>query len=57
MVLEREPEVFIPVGTPGLDHASHLFRCDRVVALSLGQLRESSLSSVAEVLTAIEAAL
>lgn len=57
MALEREPEVFIPVGTPGLDHASHLFRSDRVVALSLGQLRESSLSSVAEVLTAIEAAL
>jgi len=28
-----------------------------VVALSLGQLRESSLPSVAEVLTAIEAAL
>lgn len=57
MKLEREPEVFIPVGTPGVDHPGHLFRSDRVVALSMRQVRESSLSSVAEVLTAIEAAL
>lgn len=56
MVLEREPAVFIPVGTPGVDHAGHLFRTDRVVALPLQQLRPSSLPSVAEVLTAIVAA-
>ena len=29
----REPEVFIPIGTPGVDHAGHLFRADKVVAL------------------------
>ena len=54
---EREPEVFIPVGTPGLDHAGHLFRTDRVVALPLRRLRESPLPSVAEAIAAIEAAL
>ncbi len=53
MVLEREPAVFIPVGTPGVDHAGHLFRTDRVVALPLAPLRVSSLPSVAEALTAI----
>ena len=57
MALEREPAVFIPVGTPGVDHAGHLFRTDRVVALPLRQLRASPLPSVAAVLTAIEAAL
>ena len=57
MALEREPAVFIPVGTPGVDHAGHLFRTDRVVALPLRQLRASPLPSVAAVLTDIEAAL
>lgn len=57
MKLEREPEVFIPVGTPGVDHPGQLFRSDRVVALLMSQVRESALPSVAEVLTAIEAAL
>jgi formylmethanofuran dehydrogenase subunit B len=57
MQFSREPEVFIPVGIPGVDHPGHLFRSDRVVALSLGRVRDSSLPSVAEVLSAIEAAL
>ena len=57
MIFEREPAVFIPVGTPGVDHTGHLFRTDRVVALPLGQLRTSSLPSVATVLAAVEAAL
>jgi len=57
MSFERDPEVFIPVGTPGLDHAGHLFRTDRVVALPLRRLRESPLPSVAEAIAAIEAAL
>ena len=56
MVFDREPAVFIPIGTPGLDHAGHLFRTDRVVALPLQQLRNSALPSAAEVLTAIDAA-
>lgn len=57
MKFEREPDVFIPVGTPGVDHAGHLFRTDRVVSLSMSQVRQSSLPSVAEVLSAIETAL
>jgi formylmethanofuran dehydrogenase subunit B len=57
MGFERDPSVFIPVGTPGIDHAGHLFRADRVVALPLGRLRESALPSVAEAIAAIEAVL
>jgi formylmethanofuran dehydrogenase subunit B len=57
MAFEREPAVFIPVGTPGLDHPGHLFRTDRVVALPLSGLRESPLPSVTEAIAAIEAAL
>ncbi|HEU5169236.1 MAG TPA: hypothetical protein VFU46_01790 [Gemmatimonadales bacterium] len=57
MALDREPEVFVPVGTPGIDHAGHLFRTDRVVTLPLRRLRDSALPSVAQVLDAIEAAL
>ena len=57
MTLPAEPAVFIPVGTPGVDHAGHLFRTDRVVALPLAALRGSALPSVAEALDAIGAAL
>jgi formylmethanofuran dehydrogenase subunit B len=49
--------VYVPVGTPGLDHAGHLFRGDRVVALPLRQLRPSSLPSAAEAIAAIQTAL
>lgn len=57
MRFERPPAVFLPVGTPGVDHAGHLFRTDRVVALPLRQVRESALPSVADALAAIERAL
>jgi len=57
MAFEREPEVFVPVGTPGVDHAGTLFRADRVVALPLQRLRRSTLPSVADAIAAIEAAL
>jgi formylmethanofuran dehydrogenase subunit B len=53
----EEPAVFIPVGTPGVDHAGHLFRTDRVVALPLAPVRPSTLPSVADVITAIGTAL
>ncbi|MFI5209242.1 MAG: formylmethanofuran dehydrogenase subunit B [Gemmatimonadales bacterium] len=53
MTCEREPEVFIPVGIPGVDHAGHLFRSDRVVALPLAGLRPSALPSVAQAIDAI----
>jgi formylmethanofuran dehydrogenase subunit B len=57
MQLPREPEVFIPVATPGVDHAGHFYRADKVVTLPLQKLRESPLPGVAEVLDAILTAL
>jgi len=39
--------VFIPVATPGLHHAGHLFRTDNVVALGVRKLAESTLPSAA----------
>lgn len=57
MCFETEPEVFIPIGTPGIDHAGHAYRLDNVVAIRLKKLRDSGLPSTAQVLQAIEQAL
>lgn len=57
MVYDKEPDVFIPVGTPGIDHAGHAYRTDNVVAIRLKKLRDAGLPSTAEVLSAIEHAL
>jgi formylmethanofuran dehydrogenase subunit B len=57
MKFTKEPDVFVPVGTPGIDHAGHAYRTDNVVAIRLKKLRESGLPSTAEVLSAIEHAL
>jgi formylmethanofuran dehydrogenase subunit B len=57
MVFEQEPDVFIPVGTPGIDHSGHAYRLDNVVAIRLKKLRDSGLPSTCDVLTAIEQAL
>lgn len=43
------PTVFIPVATPGLDHASHLFRIDTSVVAPLHAARETTLPSVASI--------
>ncbi|NJO15233.1 MAG: formylmethanofuran dehydrogenase subunit B [Thioploca sp.] len=53
----RPPDIFIPVGTPGLDHSGYLFRVDQAVVLPLQQCREAGLSSAAAVLKKIEARL
>ena len=53
MQCDTAPEVFIPVATPGLDHAGHVYRCDSVVSLPLRGLRGSALPAVASVLNAI----
>jgi formylmethanofuran dehydrogenase subunit B len=53
----REPEAFIPIATPGLDHRGQVLRCDSVVSLPLGELRQSGLPSVAGVIGAIASAL
>lgn len=43
--------VFLPVGTPGLDHAGRMARTDGVVVLPVRQLRDIGLPSVATLLT------
>lgn len=53
----REPEVYIPVGTPGIDHPGVAFRGDGVASLPLSRLRDSTLPALAGVLSALEAAL
>ncbi|MGR8981091.1 MAG: formylmethanofuran dehydrogenase subunit B [Gammaproteobacteria bacterium] len=57
MTFSKEPEVFIPVGTPGIDHAGHAYRMDNVVAIRLKKLRDSGLPSTADALNAIDKAL
>ena len=57
MTFAKEPDVFIPVGTPGIDHAGHAYRMDNVVAVRLKKLRNSGLPSTAQVLNAIDQAL
>ena len=53
----EEPDVFIPVAIPGLDHAAQLVRLDSVVSLYLERQRTSPLPSVAHLLTEIQNAL
>jgi formylmethanofuran dehydrogenase subunit B len=57
MTFAKEPDVFIPVGTPGIDHVGHAYRMDNVVAIRLKKLRESGLPSTSDVLNAIDQAL
>jgi formylmethanofuran dehydrogenase subunit B len=42
--------VFIPIGTPGVDHAGHLYRGDTVVAVRMHKLVERGLPSAREAL-------
>lgn len=53
MTFKREPDVFIAVGTPGIHHAGHLVRADKVVVMRLGKLIESNLPSVADIVRRI----
>ncbi|MBI1650985.1 formylmethanofuran dehydrogenase [Hyphomicrobium sulfonivorans] len=55
--LAQPPTVYIPVGTPGIDHSGQMVRCDNVVSLPMQNLGRSQLPSSADVLAAIEAAL
>ena len=55
--LSQSPAVFIPVGTPGIDHAGTMIRCDNVVSLPMKDLGRSQLPRAADVLAAIEKAL
>ena len=55
--LAAQPKVFIPIGTPGVDHAGRIIRVDNVVSLPLKNLGRSELPRAADVLAAIELAL
>jgi formylmethanofuran dehydrogenase subunit B len=55
--LAQPPTVFIPVGTPGIDNAGQMVRCDNVVSLPMKNLGRSQLPRAADVLAAIQAAL
>ena len=55
--LAYEPDVFIPIATPGLDCAGTLFRVDSSVVLPLKKVRENNLPTLGEVLAQVEAAL
>ena len=57
LAFARPPEVHIPIGTPGIDHAGQIFRTDGVVALPLAKLRDSGRPSAADVLARIDRAL
>jgi formylmethanofuran dehydrogenase subunit B len=48
-----EPDVFIPVGQPGLDHSGLVFRADSVVGLPLAKYRDAGLPSVADIAKSI----
>lgn len=54
---ETEPDVFIPIATPGLDCAGTMIRVDSNVILPLKQVRETALPTLAEVLSQVEASL
>lgn len=53
----KTPAVYIPVGTPGIEHEGLIVRCDNVVSLPLRKLRDSNLPRAADVLAKIQAAL
>lgn len=57
MQFEQQPDVFIPVGIPGVDHSGLMFRMDSSITLPLKKLRDSSLPSLSEVIMMIEAKL
>jgi formylmethanofuran dehydrogenase subunit B len=57
MQFDKVPDVFIPVGIPGVDYAGTMFRMDSSVAMPLKKLRESHLLSLSEIIGQIEAKL
>lgn len=54
---DKAPDVFIPVGLPGLDHTGTMFRMDSAVALPLKKVRHNDLPSLAQVIKKIMEAL
>ncbi len=57
MQFERVPDVFIPVGIPGIDHIGAMARMDNVVSMPLKKVRESTLPTLSHVITQINDSL
>ncbi len=57
MQFEKQPDVFIPVGIPGVDHTGTMFRMDSSVAMPLKKLRNSEFLNLSDVISQIEAKL
>jgi len=53
----RRADVFIPVGTPGLDHAGHMIRTDKVMSLRLAPTRRPQRAPAAQILRSISEAM
>ena len=53
MKFDRMPNVFIPVGIPGVDHIGTMLRMDNVVSLPLKKSRETTLPSLSQVIQQI----
>lgn len=53
----QQPDVFIPVGIPGIDHAGLMFRMDSSITLPLKKLRESTLPGLSDVIALLETKL
>ena len=45
-----KPDIFIPVGNPGIDHRGIMFRTDNVVSVLLDKIREIELPSTQDVM-------
>jgi len=50
MQFDHVPDVFIPVGIPGIDHIGSMARMDNVVSLPLKKIRPSTLPSLSQVI-------
>ena len=57
MKFDVAPDVFIPVGIPGLDHTGTMFRMDGSVVLPLKKIRHAVLPTLSQVIHQIEALL
>lgn len=57
MQFENEPDVYIPITTPGLDSSGTMIRVDSNVILPLKKVKESNLPTLAEIFNTVGDAL
>ncbi|MCP3661734.1 MAG: formylmethanofuran dehydrogenase subunit B [Gammaproteobacteria bacterium] len=53
MTFDNTPDLYIPVGIPGVDHHGHWYRGDSACPMPLGQLRDSTLPAVSQVMDSL----